>query len=232
MLAMLSGLRPQMIPLQLLRLKKGCEINPAQVAASVTDAPASWALGKRVSRPVSSVSMTWNVSVGALRKAAQRSMHAMKHERHEHSYITTAPLGGLTFLLLAQCAADDAGCKIGMFAFSKDMPADGYYSSILEIKACGMIEQCWRMVQAMTACAAAKENHGEHTMCCFHFLRCALAERARDAAHMVPSASADSVSLWALASQNLKRHFTLLAVCAPVLGLPGNIMQLLHESWQ
>lgn len=48
-------------------------------------------------------------------------------------------MGGLTFSLFAQCAADDAGCKIGIFAIS-NVPAGSFYSFNFEINACGKIK--------------------------------------------------------------------------------------------
>lgn len=98
MAAVLSSLRPQLSQLLMLRSSKpGFACGPSEVAKLVTGAPASWALGKRISMPVSSVSSTWNVAVSALRRAACVSVLRQRSKRkvteQEHSPSTTAPHG-------------------------------------------------------------------------------------------------------------------------------------------
>jgi hypothetical protein len=109
--------------LLLLRSSKpaGSQVEPSEAAKLVPDAPASWALAQRTSKPVSSVSMTWNLDVSTVRKAVQLSMSS-KRTVSEYSPNSTAPMGGLTFSFYAQCSAADGGCKIGMFATSTMCP--------------------------------------------------------------------------------------------------------------
>jgi hypothetical protein len=76
-------------------------------------APPSWALGRRRSNPVSSVSVTWDLSISTLQETAQRCVAEGK-QLLVKSRTHTAPLGGLAFQPIAACypAADGAGCKL------------------------------------------------------------------------------------------------------------------------
>jgi hypothetical protein len=115
----LSVLRPQLGQLLLLRsAQAGVVVGQSHLQELLGGAPASWALKPRASRPVTSVSVTWDVHMDRLLEAAQHCIaeNATQILNSLESFTCTPPLGGMTFALTVQCTPHDAGCKVGIFA--------------------------------------------------------------------------------------------------------------------
>jgi hypothetical protein len=75
-------------------------------------APPSWLLGLRSSRPVSSVSVTWDLDISTLRDTAQRCVTGDEIVSI-HSYAASAPLGGFSFTMSALCVPQNAATAEG-----------------------------------------------------------------------------------------------------------------------
>jgi hypothetical protein len=142
----LGSLRPQLSILLMLRCAKAALTSqPKDLLKLVPDAPASWALGRRQTKAVSSVSMTWNLPVDKLQDAARRCT-AEKDRIAIDSHDRTAPLGGIAFALSAEFTPHDAGCEVGLFAYAANLPEDGYYSFYYQIESAGTVNKGWSPV--------------------------------------------------------------------------------------
>jgi hypothetical protein len=139
--SVLSASAPELLlhalnaPLQRLLLLRntdpGFEPTAAQIEELIPGAPASWGLEKRKSKSVTSVHMTWHLSVSQLRDAAQRSAKQQSTFNACFSPNLTPLLGGLSWLLHVQCEyeATPAGpaTKIGVFTRPSNACSDMYY---------------------------------------------------------------------------------------------------------
>jgi len=105
----------------------------------VAGAPASWALGKRASKPRSSVQVTWKLEVSKLRQAAQKSARQQKHVVLK-SPTVSPPLGGIEWGLQVTAAWDagNKGSKIGIYAAPQNLPAGMCLKYAFSIKAAGL----------------------------------------------------------------------------------------------
>jgi hypothetical protein len=112
----LTELRPQLMKLLMLRsAQPGAVVQTSHLQQLLGGAPASWALGRRLSKPVASVSVTWDVSISTLQETAQGCV-AEGMVKSMVSPVATAPLGGLAFEAFLHCTPADTGCKVGIFA--------------------------------------------------------------------------------------------------------------------
>jgi len=108
----------------------------------VPGAPASWALGKRASKPHSSVQVTWKLEVSKLRQAAQDS--ARQQKRVVLYYPTVSPpLGGIGWELevVVVWDAGKKGSLIGFFAVARNVPAGMCLQYAYHFKASGVAFQ-------------------------------------------------------------------------------------------
>lgn len=117
----LAKLQPQLEKLMMLR--RGATAAEVQGALQGMAHPPSWLLGQRASAPVSTVKLTFEVSIRALRRtaklcAAQQIPHSLC------SPDVTPPLGGMAFELKVECRPVGEGfCSIGLFVTPRDLPA-------------------------------------------------------------------------------------------------------------
>ena len=110
----LAELGPQVAKLLALHSARFRAAQPLMLQRLLPGAPPSWSLGPRISRHVSSVSVTCDLSISALREAAQscvadgRVIYMQSH--------STAPLGGLSFQVVSSCrpGADGIGCTVSI----------------------------------------------------------------------------------------------------------------------
>jgi len=98
-------------------------------------APASWALGKRASKPPSSVQVTWELEVSKLRQAAQDSARQQKTVQLSCP-AAPPPLGGIAWGLLMQAGwdADKQGSLIGFYAVPWNKPVSMCLRYAIHIK--------------------------------------------------------------------------------------------------
>jgi hypothetical protein len=127
--ALLSELRSHMWQLLMLRdvqgdyVVKGPDLQEGELLAG---APPSWALGGRVSNPVSSVGLVWRLDVSDLRDAARRCATDRCTARL-CSPMVTAPLRGTVFRVALDCDWHEGGVSIGAFGQPCNLYADMYY---------------------------------------------------------------------------------------------------------
>lgn len=102
-----------------------------QVGALLAGVPPSWGLGRRVSKPVSSVQVVWQVDVSELRDSArrcgteQRTSNILMNVRSPEA---TPPLGGMSFRIKIVFTYQDGGVKVGIFGMPESLPDDVLYS--------------------------------------------------------------------------------------------------------
>lgn len=120
----LAQLKPQLKQLLLMRsVKPRASFTADKLQEQLANAPPSWQQGKRASAPVSSVQLTWELDVGAVRQAAQCS--AEQGERVSlNSPCVTPPLGGMAFGIKVCCgpADDSSGTLVGVCAVPRGGP--------------------------------------------------------------------------------------------------------------
>jgi hypothetical protein len=120
---LLTELRPKIQQLLLLRdAKADYQVTEADLQAGewLAGAPPSWAQGRRVIQPVSSVQLVWNLDVSELRDAARCSA-ADKGGSNVCSTQVSPPLGGIGFVVSANCIKSTAGVKIGLYCHVSDL---------------------------------------------------------------------------------------------------------------
>jgi len=105
----------------------------------VPGAPDSWALGKRASKPPSSVQVTWELEVSKLRQAAQDSARQQKRVDLD-SPTVSPPLGGVEWGLtvVASWDAGKKGSEINIYADPQSLPAGMCLQYAYDIKATGL----------------------------------------------------------------------------------------------
>lgn len=127
---LLAELRPH-----LRRLLMLAEAQPSYVVAAadlqeggiLSDAPYSWALRGRVSKPVTRVELVWQLDVGALRDAAPRSA-AEQCDATLVSPEVAPPLGGIGFRLKFILWFQDEGVKLSIYGLPDTLPEDVLYT--------------------------------------------------------------------------------------------------------
>lgn len=126
---LLAELRPHLRHLLILgEAKPGYTVDGTDVREGglLAGAPASWAMGRRVSKPVSSVQLLWRLDVSALRNSA----HRCAAEQQTISMLcpdTSPPLGGIGFTMKLYCRFQDGGVQIGLYGRAQSLPKDMYY---------------------------------------------------------------------------------------------------------
>lgn len=123
-LEILPTLLPHLSTLLTARIiKADYQVTAEDLQRLFAGAPASWALPKRASRPVSNVQVTWELPVEQLREAAQRSV-AEQETVTVYSPRSTPPLGGVHYKLQIVCKHDDGSCCVGVYACALHLPGD------------------------------------------------------------------------------------------------------------
>ena len=111
------------------------EVRPSYVVAAadlqegglLAGAPRGWGLGRRVSKPVTSVQLVWRLDVRELRDTACRC--ATEQDRMTvNSPEATPPLGGTAFRIKNVLGYQDGGVKVGMYGFPANLPDDVIYA--------------------------------------------------------------------------------------------------------
>jgi hypothetical protein len=101
------------------------------VAAEVADwqdAPSSWRLGPRQTRPLADgVRLEWRLPVEHLKQACRDSF--AQQEDVQIRSPNSAPLGGVGWQLCVVCAQEEGGTVLGLFVVQEGVPADIYYKS-------------------------------------------------------------------------------------------------------
>jgi hypothetical protein len=134
-----TGLRKQLSKLLMLRCAApGLVLQPSNMQEWLPGAPASWGLGPRLSKPVSSVSFTWVLQVSKLKEAALRCVAEQRTVRLRSLPNVTPPLGGIAFRGLLICLAEDGGCKVGVYVEAANIPSGGFYSFSFVMAAAGV----------------------------------------------------------------------------------------------
>lgn len=106
-------------------------------ADSMEGAPASWLLGQRMQRAVSSVQLAWAVSVSNIRALAQLCAEEREASDFDCSRMS-APLDGMMWGLQLQAKWEESGgVLVGLFVVPKNAPADVWYKFKAEITLAG-----------------------------------------------------------------------------------------------
>jgi hypothetical protein len=92
---LLSGLQTQLKRLILAQEVTRTQLTADELKEGVPNAPASWLLPARVTKPVSSVTVEWAVVVADIRRAALQA--ASSHKTVSLSSPSSAPLHGVTW---------------------------------------------------------------------------------------------------------------------------------------
>jgi hypothetical protein len=127
--ALLSELRSQMKQLLMLRdvqgdyVVKAADLQEGQLLAG---APLSWALGRRVSKPVSRVGCVWRLDVSELRDAA-RSCAADRSIVVLRAPKVTPPLHGTEFCVAIECVSEEGGVDISLYGVPDNLYPGMYY---------------------------------------------------------------------------------------------------------
>jgi hypothetical protein len=128
---LLPEMRPLLKRLLLFRdAHAGCAVTSTdlQEGGLLEGAPASWALGSRVSKSVSSVQMVSQVDVSELRDAARRSA-AEKDVTLLRCPGESPPLGGVDFGVTLYIEWKEQGVEVGLFCTPRNLPGDMFYMS-------------------------------------------------------------------------------------------------------
>jgi hypothetical protein len=134
-----TDLRKQLGKLLMLRCAKpGLVLQPSNLQEWLPGAPASWGLGARLSKPVSSVSFTWVLQVSKLKETALRCVAEQRAVRLTSLPDVSPPLGGIAFEGRVRCVAEDGGCKVGVFVGAANIPLDGFHSFSYTVAAAGV----------------------------------------------------------------------------------------------
>ena len=130
---LLAELRPHLRRLlMLVEAKPGYTVDSTDLRVGgapgvlLPGAPASWALGRRASKPVASVQVEWQLDVSALRDAARRSAA----EQQTTSLLcpnSSPPFGGISFTMKMYCAYEDGGVNFRLYGRPITLPDDIYY---------------------------------------------------------------------------------------------------------
>jgi hypothetical protein len=103
-------------------IKADYEVTAEGMPKLFAGAPASWALLKRASRPVSNVQVTWELPIERLREAAQSSV-AKQAAIAMFSPRSTPPLDGVHYKLKVTFKHTKGSSCVGMFASAQYLPA-------------------------------------------------------------------------------------------------------------
>ena len=128
---LLADLRPH-----LRRLLMSLETLPSYTVdgADVQDggllagAPPSWALARRVSKPVSSVQLVWQLDVSELRDAARRCAAQQSDDQALCAPESSPPLGGISFFMKFYMKFEDGGVRVDFFGLPESLPHDMLYT--------------------------------------------------------------------------------------------------------
>jgi hypothetical protein len=135
----LAQLRPQLKQLLTVRSAKVGAAD-AEVHAEIEDAPPSWILCRRSTASVSTVQLTWELDIGALREVAQHCAAAQKKSVLTSPGVT-APLGGMAFEMQIACEPEEgsSAVKIGVFAGPRGIPSDGSWTFTYSLEVPGIL---------------------------------------------------------------------------------------------
>jgi hypothetical protein len=107
-----ASLRKQLGKLLMLRCAKpGLVLQPSNLEKWLPGAPASWGLGARLSKPVSSVSFTWVLQVSRLKTAALCCVAEQTSVWLTSLPNVTPPFGGIAFAGYLRCQFEDGGAR-------------------------------------------------------------------------------------------------------------------------
>lgn len=134
-LRLLADLRPQLRRLLLVREAQAdysvqsADLREGQLLAG---APASWALGRRVVKPVGSVQLVWQLDVSKVREAAR---HSFASQTHKSLFCPEAspPLGGMAFGIKVVCESAEGGVKFGLYCGPEKLPKDMCYKATFKL---------------------------------------------------------------------------------------------------
>jgi hypothetical protein len=132
---LLAELRPQLRRLLLLReAQADYSVQSADLreGQQLAGAPASWALGCRVFKPVGSVQLVWQLDVSKLRELARRSFTSQSHKDLFCSD-TSPPLGGMAFGIKVACTSKEGGVEVGLHCGPEDLPEDMCYKGTFKL---------------------------------------------------------------------------------------------------
>jgi hypothetical protein len=128
---LLVGQQAHLRQLLLLQVSAG-KCTAEQIKAIIPSAPASWLLGPRTIKQVSSVQVVWSVDVSAIKQTAQaaatsRTSQWLSSSQCAGTCPTSPPLMGISWqirLLLNWCADDasNQGVTLGAFASAANLP--------------------------------------------------------------------------------------------------------------
>lgn len=155
--ALFSRYQQPLKPLLMMRLADGdCVLTQEELQDQFEGAPPSWLLGQRALKNVDSVQLVWPLRVAELRSAAQRSAAEQDLVRLECP-LTSAPLGGMTWSLLAEADwdADRQAVQLGLFCIPLNAPLNSWYTFRAQLDVEGAPElshkvSCLRSVSAPT----------------------------------------------------------------------------------
>jgi hypothetical protein len=126
---LLAELRPHLRHLLMLtEAKPGYTVDGTDLREGglLAGAPASWALCRRISKPVSSVQVAWQVDVSDLRNTGRRCAA----EQQDVALVcpaTSPPFGGMGWTMKLNCVYENGGVQFGLFGRPKLLPDDMYY---------------------------------------------------------------------------------------------------------
>lgn len=132
---LLSGLRSHMKQLLLLRDVQGdfnVKAANLQEGGLLAGAPPSWALGCRVSKPVSRVKLVWQLDICELRDAAHRCA-ADGCTVELCSPTVTPPLQGTEFSMSLECDSEEGGVGISLYGHPCNLYAGMFYHCTLKV---------------------------------------------------------------------------------------------------
>jgi hypothetical protein len=133
---LLSELRPQIGQLLLLRdVQKAYRVEHAdlQEGGLLAGAPGSWALGSRVSNPVGSVQVVWQLDVSELRDAARRS--ASEQCKIEVPCDVASPsLRGIAFDFRIRLQSKEDGVQIDLSSRACNLYAGMFYIALTKLR--------------------------------------------------------------------------------------------------
>jgi hypothetical protein len=139
----------------------GSSLGVDKLQRYIPGAPASWSLGKRASKEVSSVRVVWALQVSKIKEAALRSSSEQATGRHPPQILSpcsTSPLGGLLWSLLLSCRqATTGGGTVGLFTAVLNAPKGTFWGARVTIAVAGCPAFSQEMILQAPTCIGTSD---------------------------------------------------------------------------